>query len=125
MGVSFYSVQDGTLNQVLLLKWSYKSVVLCFAIACVASVSVLFRSKERPTSEIFGFGRAKNGTRLSLLGLSLLRNSKETLATQASFASKPVTDSSLLSEQNQCFQSLAGRTLLLIRFQHFMTLEGL
>ena len=125
MGVSFYSVQDCTLNQVLPLKCSYKSVVFCFAIACVASVSVLFRSKERPRSEIFGFGRAKNGTRLSLLGLSLLRNSTETLATQASFASKPITDSSLLSEQNQCFQSLAGRTLLLIRFQLFMTLEGL
>ena len=125
MVVSFYSVQDCTLNQALPLKCSYKSVVFRFAIACVASVSVLFRSKERPRSAIFCFGRAKNGTRLSLLDLSLLRNSTETLATQASFASKPITDSSLLSEQNQCFQSLAGRTLLLIRFQHFMTLEGL
>ena len=125
MGVSFYSVQDCMLNQVLPLKFSYKSVVFCFAIACVASVLLLFRSKKRPSNEIFGFGRAKNGTRLSLLGLSLLQNSTETIATQASFASKLITASSLLSEQNQCFQSLAGKTLLLIRFQHFMTLEGL
>ena len=27
-----------------------------YALACVASVSVLFRSKERPMNEIFGFG---------------------------------------------------------------------
>ena len=32
-------------------------------IACVASVSVLFRSKERPRNEILGFGRARNETR--------------------------------------------------------------
>ena len=37
-------------------------------LACVASVSVLFRSKERPRNEILGF---------------LLGNSTETLATQA------------------------------------------
>ena len=29
-------------------------------LACVASVSVLFRSKERPRNEILGFGRARN-----------------------------------------------------------------
>ena len=29
-------------------------------VACVASVSVLFRSKERPRNEILGFGRARN-----------------------------------------------------------------
>ena len=32
-------------------------------LACVASVSVLFRSKERPRNEILGFGRARNETR--------------------------------------------------------------
>ena len=31
--------------------------------ACVASVSVWFRSKERPRNGIFGLGRARNGTR--------------------------------------------------------------
>ena len=32
-------------------------------IACVASVSVLFRSKDRPRNEILGFGCARNETR--------------------------------------------------------------
>ena len=32
-------------------------------VACVASVSVLFQSKERPRNEILGFGRAGNETR--------------------------------------------------------------
>ena len=32
-------------------------------IACVANVSVWFRSKERPRNEILGFGRARNETR--------------------------------------------------------------
>ena len=32
-------------------------------IACVASVSVLFRSKEKPRNEILGFGHARNETR--------------------------------------------------------------
>ena len=32
-------------------------------LTCVASVSVLFRSKERPRNEILGFGRARNETR--------------------------------------------------------------
>ena len=46
------------------------------SIAWVASVSVQFRSKERGTRVK---DRAKNG----VLGLSLLRNQTETLATQA------------------------------------------
>ena len=56
------------------------------ALACVASVSVLFRSKERPRNEILGFGRARNETRGKLapfFARPLLRNSTETLATQA------------------------------------------
>ena len=32
-------------------------------VTCVASVSVLLRSKERPRNEILGFGRARNETR--------------------------------------------------------------
>ena len=64
-------------------------------LACVASVSVWFRSKERPRNGILGFGRARNETRakkchfsrglwlsFSFFG-SLLLNRTETLATQA------------------------------------------
>ena len=35
-------------------------------LTCVASVSVWFRSKERPRNGAFGFGRARNGTRAKL-----------------------------------------------------------
>ena len=41
-----------------------KKVYSCgILVACVASVSVLFRRKERPRNEILGFGRARNETR--------------------------------------------------------------
>ena len=65
------------------------------ALACVASVSLRFRSKERPRNRILGFGRARNETRaalllapffarsLTLVPRSLLLNRTETLATQA------------------------------------------
>ena len=43
----------------LLLTWSIAAKML----ACVASVSVWFRSKERPRNGILGFGRASNETR--------------------------------------------------------------
>ena len=46
------------------------------SIACVASVSVRFRSKERGT-------RVKDRPKNGILGLSLLQNQMETLATQA------------------------------------------
>ena len=55
-------------------------------VACVASVSVRFRSKERGTRVK---DRAKNGassrfiSRAAKTGLSFLRNQTETLATQA------------------------------------------
>ena len=38
------------------------------AIACVASVSVWFQSKERRRNGIFGFGRARNTTRTKIEG---------------------------------------------------------
>ena len=37
------------------------------SLACVASVSVWFRSKEKPRKGTFGFGRARNETRPALL----------------------------------------------------------
>ena len=54
-------------------------------IACVASVSVWFRSKKRPWKGIFGFDRGKNETtnKKYLVPHSLLLNRTETLATQA------------------------------------------
>ena len=63
-------------------------------LACVTSVSVWFRSKERPRKGILGFGRARNEARalllapffarsLTLVPRSLLLNRTETLATQA------------------------------------------
>ena len=70
---------------------------LSSSVACVASVSVLFRNDERGTTVK---DRAKNGTlfhflalisfpvrpkpKIPFLGLSLLRNQMEALATQAS-----------------------------------------
>ena len=64
-----------------------------FHVACVASVSIWFRSKERPRNGILGFGRARNETTaklapffarsLTLVPRSLLLNRTETLATQA------------------------------------------
>ena len=57
-------------------------------VACVASVSVRFRSKERPRIGIFGFDRARNKTPFVARSLtpvpgSLLLNRTETLATEA------------------------------------------
>ena len=65
-------------------------------IACVASVSVWFQSKERPWDGILGFGHARNKTPPrfftyaifravfdSRIPRSLLLNRTETLATQA------------------------------------------
>ena len=37
------------------------SNTVLYLLACVASVSVWFRSKERPRNGIFGFGRARKG----------------------------------------------------------------
>ena len=61
-----------------------KSHIFIARIACVASVSVWFRSKERPRNGILGFGRGRNETRsLTLVPRSFLLNRTETLATQA------------------------------------------
>ena len=42
-------------------------------IACIASVSVWFRGKERPRKGIFGFGHARNETRAPLFYLRHFR----------------------------------------------------
>ena len=88
----------------------YKNKTVATCIACVASVSVWFRSKERPGNGILGFGRARNQIRakkwkflphplpalllapffarsLTLVPRSLLLNRTETLATQATTCS--------------------------------------
>ena len=78
-------------------------------LACVASVSVWFRSKERPRNGILGFGRARNGPlpallltpffarSLTLVRRSLLLNRTETLAMQAIPTLFPLVLYSLLS----------------------------
>ena len=57
-------------QEIALKTWGFgvltQIVMKCMGsvrLASVASFSVWFRSKERPWSEIFGFGRARNGTR--------------------------------------------------------------
>ena len=64
------------LRSVYIITWA--------RIACVASVSVWFWSKERPRNGILGFGRARNETRAILDSRSsfLVLNCTETLATQ-------------------------------------------
>ena len=56
-------------------------------VACVASVSVWFRSKERPRNGILGFGRARSETRAIFRAVFDSRSSffapKPLLATQA------------------------------------------
>ena len=56
-----FNIDRGNVNAVVFLdlKKAFDTVDL----ACVASVSVLFRSKERPRNEILGFGRPRNETR--------------------------------------------------------------
>ena len=67
-------------------------------LACVASVSVWFRSEERPRNGMFGLSRPRNGTGAIFRAVfdscsrSLLRNHTETLATQDSNGSVQVTD---------------------------------
>ena len=73
---------------------------VCWGLACVASVSVWFRSKKSSWKGTFGFDRGRNETRtkpsrptlllapfyarrLTLVPYSLLLNRTETLATQA------------------------------------------
>ena len=49
-------------------------------LACVASVSVWFWSKERPRNGILGFGRARNETRPKKSKWGRGRGRKETIA---------------------------------------------
>ena len=57
----------------------------CFAmlLACVASVSVRFRSKERGTKVKMAQAKERPKPRIPFLGLSFLRNQTETIATRA------------------------------------------
>ena len=65
----------------------------CIDLACVASVYVLFPSKDRALVSFL----ARPKPRISFLGLSLLRNSTETLATQASIDQSVEIDDTLVS----------------------------
>ena len=74
--------------------------LIWLTLTCVASVSLRFHSKERPRKGIFGFGLAGFSVffpalvlapffarSLNLVPRSLLRNRRETFATQAGFTS--------------------------------------
>ena len=53
-----------TISGQFLCHWVHRVEKGTFKVlACVASVSVLFRRKERPRNGILGFGRARNETR--------------------------------------------------------------
>ena len=75
---------------ITIMNQNPRLTIMEMTVACVASVSVRFRSRERGTRVK---DRAKNGVfifwhlfhklRIPFLGLSLLRNQTETLATQA------------------------------------------
>ena len=74
------------------LGFLLQQLLLCISVsvknvACVASVSVWFRSKARPRKATFGFDPARNAPffarSLTLVPRSLLLNRTETLATQA------------------------------------------
>ena len=89
-------------------------------LACLASVYVWFRSKERPWNGIFGFGRARNETRalllapifsrsLTLVPRSLLLNRTETLATQAMLLWAFYSYSSPINARHQASNSFHGR----------------
>ena len=102
--VPFVSTNNNHANQKTTCLLSFRSHVLCLFwetenklwelsgrtlsvsdIACVASVSVWFRSKKRPWKGIFGFDRARieMRTKKCLVRHSLLLNRTETLVTQA------------------------------------------
>ena len=51
-------------------------------LACIASVSVWLRSRERPRNGIFGFGYARNETRAIFFAVFDSFSCTETLATQ-------------------------------------------
>ena len=75
-------------------KVDLSEIVISVLLACVASVSVQFRRKERGTRvkdrEKSGFLAlvsflARSKPKVPFLGISLLRNQTETLATQAMY----------------------------------------
>ena len=73
-------------------------------LACVASVSVWFPSKERPRSEIFGFGRTRNETRAKNERGGRGRRRKETL-------DKPSILKTYVRQRTQRLIGSASRTI--------------
>ena len=65
------SLGEGTSGGVAkcrLFSRARRNIIVLGAIACVASVSVWFQTKERRRNGIFGFGRARNETRAKKSG---------------------------------------------------------
>ena len=66
-----HSLGEGTSGGVAkcrLFSRARRNIIVLGAIACVASVSVCFQTKERRRNGIFGFGRARNETRAKKSG---------------------------------------------------------
>ena len=103
------------------LKWKNKSLLFLPSSACVASVSVWFRSKEIPRKGTFDFDRAlllaplfsRSLTLVWLSPRSFLLNRTETLATQAK-----AIGSGLLSYDDTCMTEECREKHLALIIRH-------
>ena len=82
-------------------------------IACVASVSVWFRSNERPRNGIFCFGRARNGTRT--------KNERGGRGRKETLADKPRDFENPARQRTGRLIGSASRTLLTCVNQKFVS----
>ena len=82
-------------------------------IACVASVSVWFRSNERPRNGIFCFGRARNGTRT--------KNERGGRGRKETLADKPRDFENPARQRTERLIGSASRTLLTCVDQRFVS----
>ena len=108
---TFFFLQSLQKNRYLrTLNKLHRDIIM---IACVASVSVWFRSNERPRNGIFCFGRARNGTRTKYERGG--RGRKETLA------EKPRDFENPARQRTERLIGSASRTLLTCVDQRFVS----
>ena len=85
-------------------------------LACVASVSVWFRSKERPRNGILGFGRAKNETRAKKM--KVVRGGREG---KKRLQTNPSILKTCVRQRKQRLIGSASRTMLTCVDQRFVS----